>query len=60
MSNKYWYAVMMDNEDVDWGFGSSSLEEAKKMLEQYRADYPDSYIAVIDDNDDPICVDIIR
>ena len=47
---KYWYAVMMDREDNDWGTGSFDLDEAKAMV---RADYPeDGYIAVIDANYD--------
>lgn len=47
---KYWYAVMMDREDNDWGTGSFDLEEAKAMV---RANYPkDGYIAVIDANYD--------
>ena len=60
---KYWYAVMMDREDTDWGYGSFDLDEAKAKASKY----PESYIAVIDggyDEDgnettDPICVDEI-
>ena len=29
---KYWYAVMMDREDNDWGFGSFDLDEAKAKV----------------------------
>ena len=60
MENKHFYAVMMDNEDCDWSYGSYDLAEAQKMLEHYRADYPDSYIAVIEMGHDPICVDELR
>ena len=56
MDNNYWYAVMVDNDDADWGYGSYSLDEAKEMVKNY----PDGYIAVIDDGGDPICIDEIR
>ena len=60
---KYWYAVMMDREDSDWGCGSFDLEEAKRIA----ARYEEGFIAVIDGNydedgnatTDPICVDEI-
>ena len=55
MDNNYWYAVMMDNDDADWGYGSYSLDEAKEMVKNY----PDGYIAVIDDGNDPICIEKI-
>lgn len=32
----YWYAVMQDNEDNDWGYGSHDLDEAKKWLKNSR------------------------
>ena len=60
---KYWYAVMKDNEDDDWGYGSYDLAEAQKMVEKF----PEGYIAVIDEGldengnpGDPICVEEIR
>lgn len=53
---KYWYAVMQDNEDNDWGYGSYDLAEAQGMV----AKYPEGYIAVIDESGDPICVEEIR
>lgn len=56
MANAYWYAVLQDNDDNDWGYGSYDLEEAKEMV----AKYPDGYIAVIAEGTDPICVDEIR
>lgn len=56
MKNTYWYAVMQDNEDTDWGTGSYDLAEAERMAEKY----PEGYIAVIDVSGDPICVDEIR
>lgn len=56
MASKYWYAVMMDDEDTDWGTGSYDLAEAQEMVKKY----PEGYIAVIDEGGDPICVDEIR
>lgn len=63
MANKYWYAVLSDREDNDWGTGSFDYDESKRIL----ASYPDGLIAVIDggyDEDgnettDPICVEEI-
>ena len=62
MANKYWYAVLTDNEDNDWGTGSFDRDDAERML----AKYPDGLIAVIDGNydeegnptTDPICIDL--
>lgn len=56
MEKAYWYAVMQDNEDTDWGYGSYVLAEAEEMVSKY----PDGYIAVIDESGDPICVEEIR
>lgn len=56
MENTYWYAVMADNDDSDWGYGSYDLDEAREMLKNY----PDGYIAVIEMGNDPICVEEIR
>ncbi len=52
---KYWYAVERDEEDNDWGTGSYDLDEAKEMAKEY----DDGRIAVIEEGNDPICVDII-
>lgn len=61
---KYWYAVMMDREDTDWGTGSFDLDIAMSMVKKH---YPDGHVAVIDasyDEDgaahsDGVCVDVI-
>lgn len=45
---KFWYAVMMDRDDNDWGTGSFDLDEAKEMARKYDG----AYIAVIDANYD--------
>ena len=50
-----WYAVEKDREDNDWGYGSYDLEEAKEMLKNF----PNGLIAVIEEGDDPICVEEI-
>ena len=51
---KYWYAVMTDREDTDWGYGSYDLEEAKQKARNYGKE---AYIAVIAEGNDPTCVD---
>ena len=56
MEKKYWYAVMQDSEDTDWGYGSHNLDEAQEMVKKF----PEGYIAVIDEDGDPVCVDEIR
>lgn len=56
----YWYAVLSDSEDNDWGTGSFDHDEAVRML----AKFPDGMIAIIDGNydedgnpnTDPICI----
>lgn len=57
MEQKLWYAVMRDREATDWGNGSDDLDTAKRMLQ----DYPEGYIAVIDDTDHEValCIDEI-
>jgi hypothetical protein len=52
----YWYAVMQDDEDNDWGYGSFDLDKAKEMVKKFL----DGHIAVIEVGDDPICVGEIR
>lgn len=54
---KIWYAVMSDPEDNDWGTGSFDYVEALEMVQPFLSD--GGYIAVIDDGDDPICIDTI-
>ena len=56
MERKYWYAVLTDDEDNDWGYGSHDLNEAREMVKKY----PEGYIAVIDETADPVCVEEIR
>lgn len=57
MEKKLWYAVMRDRDDDDWGYGSHDIEEAKRMcLDQ---ESPEAYIAVIEEGENPVCVDEI-
>lgn len=51
---KLWYAVLRDREDNDWGYGSKYRTTAEKMAMDMESD--DAYIAVIDDENDPICI----
>lgn len=55
---KIWYAVQRDRED-DWGTGSYDKEEALEMARKQRKEYPDTLIAVIDDCDNPVCIEEI-
>ncbi len=57
----YWYAVMTDNEDTDWGYGSHNLNEASEMVTKYKSmGYNEAHIAVIDETADPVCIEEIR
>lgn len=61
MEKVYWYAIMTDNEDNDWGTGSYNLDEAKEKVAHLHAiGYPDAYIAIIEEGNNPICVEEIR
>lgn len=61
MNNNMWYAVMMDNDDSDWGYGSDNMDKAIEMAKEARANGNEAaYIAVIADGADPICVDELR
>lgn len=57
---KLWYAVLFDNYDTDWGYGSRSRTKALEMLRGIREIHPDAYIAVIADGDDPVCIEEFR
>lgn len=54
--NKMWYAVLRDREDNDWGTGSYDLEEAKQMCKDLGKE---AYIAVIEEGNDPVCIEEI-
>lgn len=53
--HKIWYAVQTDYDDTDWVTGSYDLEEAKKMCKEMHGEC----IAVIEESDDPDCIDVI-
>lgn len=52
----YWYAVMRDDEDTDWGYGSFDYDEALEMLRPY----VNGYIVKVEEGDDPVAVDEIE
>lgn len=57
MDNKFWYAVMENREDWDWGTGSHDFQEAIRMSKRNFGDSPDQLIAVIDESgNEPMCV----
>ena len=56
MNNKIWYAVQRNTED-DWGTGSYSLTEAIQMAKKQLPDYPETLVAVIEND---TCIDEIR
>lgn len=47
--SKLWYAIMLSAADEDWGYGSHSLREAKRMLKAQIGDWPSAFIAVINE-----------
>ena len=61
MKDTIWYALMQDNDDTDWGTGTRNKAEAIERIKSWREDYPDAYIAVIDESgNEPICIEEIR
>lgn len=52
-----WYAVMRDREDNDWGYGSDNLRKAERMALDMGKD---AFIAVIDTDGDPLCIEEIE
>lgn len=44
-----WYAVQINRED-DWGKGSYNLDEAIAMAKEQKENYPDTLIAVIEND----------
>lgn len=69
MEKKLWYAVMLNNDDTDWGTGSFDRAEAEARVQSLREEgEEEAYIAVIDANydddgnptTDGLCVEEIR
>lgn len=56
---KIWYAVLKDADDFDWGTGSHDKDEAVRMVKGLLNEYPDAYIAVIQEGTNPVCIDEI-
>lgn len=59
-TDSLWYALMTGPDDDDWGTGTYDREEAIVRLHDKRSDYPDAYIAVIQEGENPTCIDEIR
>lgn len=63
MNRQFWYAVLRNNEDTDWGDGSFNKRKAIKMAKEMEC----KEIAVIrgcynskgEPTTDPICVEVI-
>lgn len=58
-NKKVWYAVVMDDEDNDHGYGSFDKAEAISMALKMRDAYPDAHVVAVNPEDD-FCIDIIR
>lgn len=59
MRRELWYAVIVDADYDDWGYGSESFDKAKKMCSELENE--NAFIAVIDTtDDDPLCIAEIR
>ena len=59
---KILYAVLQDEEDIDWGSGSFDICEAKEMLNrEWKKGNSDAHIAVIEivDENHTVCIDTI-
>ena len=54
MGNEKWYAVMSGPNDDDWGFGTTDPDKAQKMIVEHIKNYPDGYIAVIEND---VCIE---
>lgn len=52
-----WYAVMQDNQDTDWGYGSENIIVAKAKAQNCG---DEAYIVVIENGKDPVAVDEIH
>lgn len=49
MEKKIWYAVVLDDTDLDWGTGSFDRAKAEEMVEHFKASsWTDAHIVRID------------
>ena len=58
MEKKLWYALMINNEDTDWGTGTYDRDEAIQRMKD--SDGRFTLIAVIDESGSGVCVDEIH
>lgn len=59
--NNLWYAIMIDSNDNDWGYGFHDINDAIIYARcQREIGYHDCYIAVIRLGNDPVCIDEIH
>ena len=58
---KLWYAIQIGADDNDWGYGFETMEEAEAKAQEIAQDHPEDLvrIAVIEEGNDPICIDEI-
>ena len=56
---KIWYAILKDSDDFDWGTGTYDKDEAISRVKSMLGEYPDAYIAVIQEGTNPVCIDEI-
>ena len=61
LEKKLWYAIQIGADDNDWGYGFETMEEAEAKAQEIAQDHPEDLvrIAVIEEGDDPICIDEI-
>lgn len=61
LENKLWYAIQLGADDNDWGYGFETMEEAEAKAQEIAQDHPEDLvrIAVIEEGNDPICIDEI-
>lgn len=61
LEKKLWYAIQIGADDNDWGYGFETMEEAEAKAQEIAQDHPEDLvrIAVIEEGNDPICIDEI-
>lgn len=61
LEKKLWYAIQIGADDNDWGYGFETMEEAEAKAQEIAQDHPEDLvrIAVIEEGNDPVCIDEI-
>ena len=64
LEKKLWYAIRVGADDNDWDYwdyGFETMEEAEAKAQEIAQDHPEDLvrIAVIEEGNDPICIDEI-